>query len=242
MGQSYSNLTPAQVAKLLFSQSETSRAVELFILAKSSHHDVDLISVELDKLIEQHKAQNAEPLYADLFDAKVNGPRSVREIFSHRVNGLNEEIRLFATSTPALGGSVASEYILLFPTQSYAIGIDWIKWSYKMTDGTTLNLYPARHVATLLATHGNQAILETQCYSYVEIPFQVGTIKSVGINGVSNEALLAILMDRLEGFQKGQFPCPENAQALTKLEEAGLWLHKRTMNRTTRGVEGKLAP
>lgn len=68
--------------------------------------------------------------------------------------------------------------------------------------------------------------------------FQNGPIKEVGTNGVTHEALLAVLIDRLQHFQKGQYACRENAIALTKLEEAQMWLQKRTRDREARGVEG----
>lgn len=68
--------------------------------------------------------------------------------------------------------------------------------------------------------------------------FQNGPIAEVGPNGISNEALLAIVIDRLESFQSGPFACRENALALTKLQEAMHWLHHRTRARMARGVEG----
>lgn len=71
------------------------------------------------------------------------------------------------------------------------------------------------------------------------IGFQNGPVKEFGINGISNEALLAIVEDRLLGFQSGPFACRENAVALTKLQEAIMWLQKRTRDRMARGVEGK---
>ena len=70
------------------------------------------------------------------------------------------------------------------------------------------------------------------------INFQNGAIKESGINGISNEALLAVVEDRLQGFQSGDFACRENALALTKIQEAMMWLHKRTLDRVARGVEG----
>ena len=72
------------------------------------------------------------------------------------------------------------------------------------------------------------------------ISFQNGPISEAGVNGVSNEALLAIVIDRLEGFQRGQYSCRENALALTKLQEAMHWLHHRTRERMARGVEGTM--
>ena len=75
-------------------------------------------------------------------------------------------------------------------------------------------------------------------YTEADINFQNGPIKEVGTNGVTHEALLAIVIDRLQAFQSGPFACRENALALTKLEEAMHWLHHRTRARLARGVEG----
>lgn len=72
-----------------------------------------------------------------------------------------------------------------------------------------------------------------------KVSFQCGTIKEAGVNGVTHEALLAILIDRLRSFQAGPFPCEENRLALEHLEAAIRWLHHRTRNRMLRGVEGE---
>ncbi len=71
-----------------------------------------------------------------------------------------------------------------------------------------------------------------------EIHFQEGPIIEYGVNGVCNEDLIAMVICRLEHFQKSEYSCRENAIAITKLEEALLWLRKRTMAREKRGVEG----
>ena len=68
--------------------------------------------------------------------------------------------------------------------------------------------------------------------------FQNGPIGEAGANGITQEVLLAILADRLRSFQAGPYACIENAMALQKIEEAQLWLHKRTLDRMRRGVEG----
>jgi hypothetical protein len=47
-----------------------------------------------------------------------------------------------------------------------------------------------------------------------------------------------MVIDRLNGFQSTDFKCRENAIAITKLEEALMWLRKRTQDREIRGVEG----
>jgi hypothetical protein len=73
------------------------------------------------------------------------------------------------------------------------------------------------------------------------IRFQNGPIRDSGVNGVSQEALLAIVIDRLRAFQRGPYLCRENAIALTHLEDALGWLQRRTRDRLKRGVEGTLA-
>jgi hypothetical protein len=70
------------------------------------------------------------------------------------------------------------------------------------------------------------------------IEFQNGPIQEFGVNGITQEALLAVVIDRLRSFQAGAYACRENAVALTKCEEALMWLQKRTKDRIARGVEG----
>lgn len=56
-------------------------------------------------------------------------------------------------------------------------------------------------------------------------------------DGTTNEEVLKILIDRMNYLQ-AHVPCRENAIAITNLEQALMWLEKRTMNRIARGVEG----
>lgn len=72
----------------------------------------------------------------------------------------------------------------------------------------------------------------------IRIFFQNGPIAEHGINGGTHEALMAVIIDRLQCFQKGPYACRENAIALTKIEEALHWLQQRTITRMRRGVEG----
>ena len=60
-------------------------------------------------------------------------------------------------------------------------------------------------------------------------------------NGAFVEGVIAAAIDRINFYQEGnggKFKCRENALAITKLEEALLWLQKRTMDREARAVEG----
>jgi hypothetical protein len=59
-------------------------------------------------------------------------------------------------------------------------------------------------------------------------------------HNVTHEVMLAILIDRLIGFQNGPFACEDNAVALSLLMSAKARLDRRSIERQSRGVEGKL--
>ena len=123
----------------------------------------------------------------------------MRELTSHKVNGLNGDLEILVCDGPGQGNAC----------HSYQV-------NYYLNPGTPAGgVHPMCHVK-----------------------FQDGPIKEAGINGITNEVLLAIVEDRLAGFQSGPYACRENAIALTKIQEALMWLLKRTRDRLSRGVEG----
>ena len=73
-----------------------------------------------------------------------------------------------------------------------------------------------------------------------KIAFQNGPVleDGNGVNGTTHEVLLTIVADRLQGFQAGPYACPENAAALEAVGLAMSILHRRTLEREARGVEG----
>lgn len=70
------------------------------------------------------------------------------------------------------------------------------------------------------------------------IYFQNGPIPESGVNGVTQEVLIAICIDRLECFQAGPFANKYNQEALDHLRLAQDALLSRTRERMARGVEG----
>lgn len=133
----------------------------------------------------------------------------MRELVSHKVNGLNESIYIGVMDEPGQGNACHKYELALLKDVEVPLE--------KASEGVIRSQVP---------------ILSTI------IQFQNGPIKESGFNGFSNESLLAIVEDRLLGFQSGQYACRENAIALTKLQEVMMWLQKRTLDRTRRGVEG----
>ena len=71
----------------------------------------------------------------------------------------------------------------------------------------------------------------------VKLKFQDGNPNEC-INGISNEALLAVLIDRLSSFQSGKFACTENQVALEGCLSAMGALKSRTASRVEKGIEG----
>jgi hypothetical protein len=72
----------------------------------------------------------------------------------------------------------------------------------------------------------------------LDVRFQNGPIAEDGVNGITQEVLLAIVIDRLRCFQAGPYACKENAEALAHAEQSLDWLKSRTKARMARGVEG----
>lgn len=123
----------------------------------------------------------------------------MRELASHKVNGLNEALKILVTDEPGSGGANHEYQIFLRIDPEDRTGLSDSK---------------------------------------IVISFQNGPIQESGVNGISGEALLAVVEDRLKCFQKGPYKSRENALALTHIQEAMMWLHYRTRERMARGVEG----
>lgn len=151
----------------------------------------------------------------------------MREVTTHKVNGLNESIIIHAcddrgerASLQRLLAEIPVEDIL--DRSSLESRLEMVEQELRGEGG-------ASHIYSLKLP-GNRGTHN--------LFFQRGAIKENGVNGITNEALLAIVADRLEGFQSGQFACEANAIALSKIREAIEALHGRTRERLARGVEG----
>lgn len=133
----------------------------------------------------------------------------MRTITDHKLNGLNDTLKITALDAPGPGGA----------NHKYEIDI----------------------VGGAPTSGGTKTLIE----------FQNGPIQESGFNGLSNEALIAIVIDRMRGFQhprnedgsfnfngRGVYAGRDNACALTCFEEGLMWLQKRTRDRVARGVEG----
>ena len=71
-----------------------------------------------------------------------------------------------------------------------------------------------------------------------QIDFQFGPVLANGVNGLTNEALLAVLIHRTQ-FLNNKFHCEENDAAINHMKQALVNLEVRTARRMVRGVEGQ---
>lgn len=71
------------------------------------------------------------------------------------------------------------------------------------------------------------------------LDFQHDTIPAVGVQGWTNESVVTVVIDRLEGFQANAFACEANAIALEHFRAGVAALEARTADRKARGVEGE---
>lgn len=71
------------------------------------------------------------------------------------------------------------------------------------------------------------------------IMFQNGPVSDNGINGLTNEVLLEILLHRTAVLDS-RFPCHENKMALKHMREALVFLDMRTKRRSKEGNTGKM--
>jgi len=135
-----------------------------------------------------------------------------RSITSHMVNPANDSITITVLDEPGSGGA----------NHAYVVG--------------PYSIHANPSIGAIEAFAAAQS--EEGCQSHWPVVFQNGPIAESGINGLTPEILLAILIDRLEGFQSGPYASADNAEALTSLQIAQTALQRRTRERMARGVEG----
>jgi hypothetical protein len=70
------------------------------------------------------------------------------------------------------------------------------------------------------------------------LEFQFGAVKENGVNGLTSEALLAILIHRTL-MLNARFPSAFNVKALAAMAEAAACFDERTADRLARKVEGE---
>ena len=133
-----------------------------------------------------------------------------RQLNGHKVNPANDVIGIRVVDQPGSGGA---------------------NHAYLITGVSSLEYNPS--LEDLLS-----AVETEDTGSVMAVMFQNGPIPEAGVNGITHEVLLEILIDRIAGFQAGPFACQANADCLGHLKAAQEILLNRTRERMARGVEG----
>jgi hypothetical protein len=141
----------------------------------------------------------------------------MRKLTDHIVEGdsANHQLTVQVTDEPGQGGA----------NHEYSVGMFG-----KFEGGVRAPLHKLENIEVL----PDGSVTGELCH----ISFQNGPIKEVGVNGVTQEALLAIVIDRLKSFQAGPYACESNQKALDYSMLALSFLQDRTRARIARGVEG----
>ena len=154
----------------------------------------------------------------------------MRTITDHIVEGVEgdsaNQLTISVLDEPGAGGA-NHQYMIAWGEKREKPTIAELEAMLEKTDGPKPQLWPDGSVT-----------LGQTCF----IAFQNGPIKEAGINGITQEALLAVVIDRLRSFQAGPFACAENGKALNHCEDALYHLQRRTRSRIARGVEGQPGP
>lgn len=74
------------------------------------------------------------------------------------------------------------------------------------------------------------------------IKFQSGALADVGMTGITCEALVAVMLDRLRAFQDGPMRCAENDAVIHHFEQALVHCVRRSERRIAAGVKGTAQP
>jgi hypothetical protein len=171
----------------------------------------------------------------------------MRSITHHAINPANEAIALSAVDGPGPGGA-SHVYHILLPADkppmiaeklAYNAYCEAAGWK-SLVSGAPLPQWEDLKPEIQLAWGAAACAVADDVRRNPLLFFQNGPVKESGegVNGITHEVLFAILIDRLDGFQAGQYANDFNARALTYLRDALNQLHARTREREARGVEG----
>ncbi|VVQ17109.1 hypothetical protein PS914_05960 [Pseudomonas fluorescens] len=153
-----------------------------------------------------------------------------RKLTGNVVNPANDMLSVTVIDSPGSGGANHAYRI-----GGFRLGANPSRGKAH-TRWTKAKEYSAGSMRHSEISHNYQHLIDKQ--NEIDLVFQNGPISEVGVNGITHEALLAILIDRMEGFQSGPYASSDNAEALESMRTAQTALQRRTIERMNRGVEG----
>ena len=153
-----------------------------------------------------------------------------RELNGHKVNPANDTINITVVDAPGSGGANHAYLITganLLSNPSHPKHGRYLNAKQYLDENPNPNPEIALHFRHTVNKKDDLLLL-----------FQNGPIPEAGVNGITHEVLLEVLIDRITGFQSGPFACQANQDCLGHLKAAQEILLNRTRERMARGVEG----
>jgi hypothetical protein len=156
--------------------------------------------------------------------------QKTRSLTSHIVNPANDSLTITVMDNPGSGGANHR-----YDISGFHLGANPSSGRSSLVWKNAKDYLESGGSDPELKMHYERILSDTDTLSLL---FQNGPISEAGVNGLTHEVLLAILIDRLEGFQAGPFANVYNGAALENLKMAQELLLSRTRERLAPGVEG----
>jgi len=173
----------------------------------------------------------------------------MRTITHHAINPANKAIRVTAIDGPGPGGAshvygIDIPGITKRPGQIAYEAYARQSGNRSLISGKELPGWGDLDEPIQTAWNTAGAAVQAMCCVCPTLRFQKGAVEpdGSGVDGITSEAIMAVLIDRLEGFQVGPYANDFNEVQLKLLREVLRAQHERTKDRQARGVEGQLQP
>lgn len=160
------------------------------------------------------------------------------EIVWHRINGLNKRIEVFALSDQSSRSFKVqwndNNYMILLPFECKRK--DAKKIIFEVADGTweisgnrklQVFWYKNELIGIVTITNPDNGGTSLSFYKAHHLSFQNGSAKDHGVNGFTNEILLALLMDRFIKNVHNE----DDKVIIEYLQNIRLWIYKRTLDK-----------
>lgn len=171
---------------------------------------------------------------------------TANELIWHRINEVNKSIRVFALTDPPLRKLKVqlnnTNYMVLLPFKCKKK--DAKKILFEVSDGTweinnnkylQVIWYNNELIGIITVKNPDNGGVSLSFYKAHYLTFQNGAEKDFGVNGFTNEALLAILMDR---FANNSHNGTDDKVIIDLLQSVRLWIYKRTLDKRAIPIEG----
>jgi hypothetical protein len=168
------------------------------------------------------------------------------EMIWHQTNGFNRNIRVFSLKYRLNDNVIKDDiikdgYMILTPftykknnTKKFLFKEVDGEWKIDINKKLQVLWYKNELIAIIsqeITSNNGRAHFGTDLsfYKAIYIKFQDGSMKENGVNGITNEVLLSILINRFDDINRNDND--DDKKILELLQSARLWMYKRTLDK-----------